>query len=648
MNVKVKGVTLGSIAAASYGMNPLFALPLYSDGMTADSMLFYRYVLAILLMGGMMLLQRRSFKVRGRELLSLAMMGIVFSASSLLLFLSYQHMDAGIASTILFMYPVLVALIMWLFFHERADILTWTCITLAFVGISLLYRGKPDAPLSTVGIVLVLLSSLSYAIYIVGVNRSVLRQMDSETLTFYALIFGSLLYVLRLIGIDTDAGTFQFNLQFPTQGWLWVNLFCLALFPTIISLVTMNLSIHYIGSTPAAILGALEPITALIIGVGVFGEVLTPRIVLGIILVLSAVTLLIAGRKLLAIVKTKFFSIAFVALLFIPLSVSAQQRRVPTFKTGIPTDSIILSDPFILADTASQTYYMTGTGGLMWTSKDLRTWDGPRWVLELDTASWMGPRPQIWAAEIHQYNGKYYFFSTFTNNNITIDSTSYGRVPRRATHILVADKPDGPYRMQGDNVILSAHEATLDGTLWVDTDNHPYMVYCHEWIQTGDGTMEKIRLKDDLSGSIYNSFLMFRASDAPWSTDSNVNPQTVAPTRHQRPDGTWPNVVTDGPWVFRTQTGRLGLIWTSWRDSIYTTGVAYSRTGTLDGPWEHEQEPLLPPNYGHGMMFHDWKGRLLMSVHSHSNVNGHFVRHPHFFLMDDEGATLRTLAHFNP
>ncbi|MBO4905662.1 MAG: EamA family transporter [Bacteroidaceae bacterium] len=305
MNVKVKGVTLGSIAAASYGLNPLFALPLYADGMTADSMLFYRYVFAILMMGGMMLLQHRSFHIRRRELLSLAMLGLIFSASSLLLFLSYQYMDAGIASTILFMYPVLVALIMWLMYHERADLLTWICIALAFIGICLLYRGKPDAPLSTVGIVLVLLSSLSYAIYIVGVNRSVLKKMDSETMTFYALVFGSMLYVVRLTRIDIEAGSFAFDLQVPNVAWLWLNLLCLALFPTIISLVTMNLSIHYIGSTPAAILGALEPITALVIGVFVFGETLTPRIVLGILLVLFAVTLLVAGRKLLAIITGK-------------------------------------------------------------------------------------------------------------------------------------------------------------------------------------------------------------------------------------------------------------------------------------------------------------------------------------------------------
>lgn len=298
MNTKVKGVTLGSIAAASYGLNPLFALPLYADGMTADSMLFYRYVFAILMLGAMLVVQGKSFRLRRRELIPLAAMGVMFSASSLLLFLSYQYMDAGIASTILFAYPLLVALIMWLVFKERASLLTWLCILMAFVGICLLYRGKPDAPLSTIGIVLVLLSSLAYAIYIVGVNRSVLKKMDSSRLTFYALLFGSSIYFIRLTYIDVETASFNFALQTPVNPWMWVNLVCLALFPTIVSLVTMNLSIHCIGSTPAAILGALEPITALVIGVCIFGETLTPRIVIGIVLVLLAVTLLVLGKKL--------------------------------------------------------------------------------------------------------------------------------------------------------------------------------------------------------------------------------------------------------------------------------------------------------------------------------------------------------------
>lgn len=334
---------------------------------------------------------------------------------------------------------------------------------------------------------------------------------------------------------------------------------------------------------------------------------------------------------------------------------TASRRRLPMYRENVPTDSIILSDPCILADSATHTYYMTGTGGLMWTSKDLRFWNGPRNVVEIDSTSWMGAHPQIWAAELHQYKGKYYYFATFTNNAITIDSVAGRRIPRRACHVLVSDKPDGPYRPMKDPVYLPAFKPTLDGTLWVDTDGHPYLVYCHEWLQNLDGTIEKIRLSDDLSGSIGSSQLLFRASDAPWTVDGDVNANSpaavkaaVAPTRHFRADGSLPNVVTDGPWLFRTQTGRLGMIWTSWVGKDYTMGVVYSQSGTLDGPWIHEPKPLTPSNYGHGMLFHDWKGRLLLSVHSHEVINGRTVRRPHFFLMDDEDDRLKTLAHFRP
>ncbi len=290
MTPKVKGVAMGSIAAASYGLNPLFALPLYHEGLGADSVLFFRYGFAILLLGGVLLMQKVSLRVTPRQLLYLAIYGLMFSASSLLLFLGYIFMDAGIASTIVFMYPVWVAVIMALFFHERASALTWVCLLMAFAGIALLTRSSSGAMLSVTGVVLVLLSALSYAIYIVGVNRSTVHDPNSSVVTFYALVFGILIYVVRLHGLV--------DLQFPVSATGWVCAFCLALFPTIISLVTMTISIHYIGSTFAAILGALEPITAILIGTLVFGERLTPRICLGIFLVLLAVTLLVAGKKI--------------------------------------------------------------------------------------------------------------------------------------------------------------------------------------------------------------------------------------------------------------------------------------------------------------------------------------------------------------
>ena len=293
-------------------------------------------------------------------------------------------------------------------------------------------------------------------------------------------------------------------------------------------------------------------------------------------------------------------------------------------KNHVPLDSIVLSDPCILPDRATMTYYMTGTGGKLWKSKDLRYWDGPYTVAETDPASWMGPEPMIWAAELHPYKDKYYYFATFTNPEVKIGIFRGNEIERRACHVLVSDKAEGPYRPMEDKTYLPAEKPTLDGTLWVDTDGKPYMVYCYEWLQTWDGTIEKIELKPDLSGSMGEGQLLFRASDSPWSREV-IDGDTVA------------SKVTDGPYLFRTQTGRLGMIWTSWIYDVYTQGVAYSESGTLDGPWVQEEQPITPPNFGHGMLFRTFDGQLLMSVHSHKDINSHVHRVPHLFTVDDSG-----------
>ena len=307
---------------------------------------------------------------------------------------------------------------------------------------------------------------------------------------------------------------------------------------------------------------------------------------------------------------------------------SAQQKVPNRFRTNIPLDSIHLSDPCILADKKTSTYYMTGTGGLLWKSKDLARWEGPYRVAETDPNSWMGPKPEIWAAELHEYNGKYYYFATFTNNAIKIDTVKGNVIPRRASHILVSDKPEGPYKPMKDPTYLPENMPTLDGTFWVDSDGKPYMIYCHEWLQNWNGTMEKIELKPDLSGSIGKGKILFRASDSPWS-------------REKMEDKVLPNRVTDGPWLFRTGTGRLGMIWTSWVFQDYTQGVAYSESGTLDGPWIQEKEPITPPNFGHGMLFRTLDGEWMMSVHSHKDVNGRYIRIPHLFKVDLSGDKLK-------
>ena len=207
-------------------------------------------------------------------------------------------MDAGIASTILFVYPVMVAVIMSIFFKEKITLMTVGCIALALFGIGLLYEGPGGQTLSTVGIIFVLLSSLTYAIYMVALNKSKVREMPVIKLTFYALIFGIMIYVVRLIG--------EGGIQLLPTPSAWMNAFSLGLFPTVISLIMVTLAIQNIGSTPTAILGALEPVTAVFFGVLIFGEQLTPRICIGILLILFSVTMIIAGKPLVSYIQQRF------------------------------------------------------------------------------------------------------------------------------------------------------------------------------------------------------------------------------------------------------------------------------------------------------------------------------------------------------
>lgn len=290
MNNKPKGYILGAIAAATYGMNPLFALPLYEAGMDPDSVLFFRYLFAIPILAIMIKVRGRNFKLKRKEIIPLIITGLLVAVSSLTLFQSYNFMDAGIASTLLFVYPIMVALIMAIGFKEKFTIQTIFCIAMALAGIALLYKGGDGSTLSLTGTLLVLASALSYAIYIVSINKSVLKDVATLKMTFYVLLFGLSLFLVRV-----DFGQ---SLYIVDRWYLWGNLLALAVFPTAISFLCTTSAVQYIGSTPTAILGALEPVTAVFFGVTVFNESLTPRLVLGILLIILAVTLIIAGNNL--------------------------------------------------------------------------------------------------------------------------------------------------------------------------------------------------------------------------------------------------------------------------------------------------------------------------------------------------------------
>lgn len=290
MNTKAKGYILGAIAAATYGMNPLFALPLYKAGMDPDSVLFLRYLFALPILGIMIKARGRNFKLKRKEILPLIVMGLMVALSSLTLFQSYNYMDAGIASTLLFVYPIMVALIMALGFREKVTLQTGLCIMLALGGIAMLYKGSDGATLSLSGTILVMISALAYSVYIVGVNQSTLKDVATLKLTFYVLLSGMVLFFVR-----TDFGQ---SLHVVDKWYLWGNLIALAVFPTVISFLCTTRAIQYIGSTPTAILGALEPVTAVFFGVTIFGESLTLRILSGILMIILAVTFIIAGNNI--------------------------------------------------------------------------------------------------------------------------------------------------------------------------------------------------------------------------------------------------------------------------------------------------------------------------------------------------------------
>ncbi len=291
MRRKFTGILLGAAAAASYGTNPLFALPLYAAGIGVNSVLFYRYLLAVILYGGWLKLHKKmSFRITKNEIFPLFFMGLFFSLSSLTLFAAFKYIEAGIACTILFIYPVLVALIMAVFYKEKITKTFIFSICLIMSGIVLLYHGKESTTLNTQGVLLVLSSALLYALYIVGVkNIKAIRHMNSAKMSFYVMLFGLVVYLYNL--------RFCTLLQPLDKPLLWVYAFALALLPTIISIETITISIKLIGSTTAAVLGSLEPLTAIFFGVVVFHEQLTLRIIIGIIAVLTGVILIIRRKR---------------------------------------------------------------------------------------------------------------------------------------------------------------------------------------------------------------------------------------------------------------------------------------------------------------------------------------------------------------
>ncbi|MGJ0339628.1 DMT family transporter [Aliarcobacter cryaerophilus] len=284
MSLQTKGVILAIISAICYGMNPLGALFLYEEGLNVNSVIFYRFIFASILLAIFMLIKKDFFYLKFKEIILLALLGLLFGISAISLFNSFLYMDAGLASTVLFIYPIFVAIIMALFFKEKNSIITILSIVFAFIGVVLLYESD-GANVSNFGIFLVILSSLCYAIYIVIINQYL--KISALKVTFYSMLFCTITILIHSF-FDSSL-----NIMPLVNFNMWFYTIFLALVPTIISLLFLIKAIQLIGSTSASILGALEPLTAVLIGVYVFNEKITFWLVIGIVFILFGVILIV-------------------------------------------------------------------------------------------------------------------------------------------------------------------------------------------------------------------------------------------------------------------------------------------------------------------------------------------------------------------
>ena len=322
----------------------------------------------------------------------------------------------------------------------------------------------------------------------------------------------------------------------------------------------------------------------------------------------------------------------FILILLFPVFITAQDLKNNT----LLTEEIKIRDPYIFADTTTHNYYMyaqmhnrlannsTDTKGVeVYVSTDLKQWTEPQPVLVLANDSWA--RNMVWAPEVHKYNGNYYLFVTLTSSEIHKNmkkpqgENNWPTHYKRGTQIFVADSPSGPFKPFENKPHTPERWMALDGTLYVE-DGIPYMIFCHEWVEIIDGSINYIQLSSDLSKSVGKPHKMFNASEAKWSTGTNSK-------------------VTDGCFMYKTKSNKLLMIWSSFGTKGYAIGIAESKSGKLRGPWIQQDKLLFEENGGHGMIFKTFDGRLLLAFHQPNSPEG--KERLKLFEIEDTGKTLQ-------
>lgn len=287
----IVGYSAGIITGITYGLNPLFGIPLMNDGASIDSILFFRYGFSVVLLAAFLILSRQSFKVTPKQLGILLILGLLYTSSSICLFESYKYIASGLATTLIFLYPVFVALIM-VVLRVYPTWQVWLAILATFVGVLILAQSDDTQTIDPIGVLLALCSGLSYAIFIVIVNSSrIIRPISSTMLTFYSLSVGMIIFYINTLLSPNDLTT-GIN-----GSSAWLCLVGLAILPTIISTATLALSTRKIGATKASVLGVFEPITAIMVGTIAFNEPITTNIIVGISIAIAAIIFMIMATK---------------------------------------------------------------------------------------------------------------------------------------------------------------------------------------------------------------------------------------------------------------------------------------------------------------------------------------------------------------
>lgn len=286
---RFKGTLCAVLGAITFGMNPFFGIPLYAEGLEPLSVLFYRFFFGALLLAGLLVLRGESLRLARVYWLPAAGAGLLLALTCLFWFMTFRIMDSGIGAALIFIYPIVVAFMMWGLYGERLSRLIFVGIALATVGVALTCTPGEGCRVCAEGLVYIILSAFVYSLYIVAVKKSRLCRLSPGKLTFYSLFFAVPVFLVALRG--------GVDLQLLPSYRAFGNALGLAFFPSLLSFLFTTIAIRHIGPTQTSILGALEPVTAIILGVACFGECMSLRLACGILIILAAVSLVICAKS---------------------------------------------------------------------------------------------------------------------------------------------------------------------------------------------------------------------------------------------------------------------------------------------------------------------------------------------------------------